>query len=741
MNNNKMLARLPLVLLKGLIMIISLNAYAEIDGLRISTLPAFADASELTIRSLPMAERIRFVTGRNETDSIQVTLTATRDMRVSFEMTPADGNPLALPSEHIRVYMRGPESEPDQKFVQINEISLVKDQSAPVWVTLTSPPEAKSGLYLGTFVLSSGHQEAKIPLDLSVYDFELPHKLALLAMNGLPDAFLRAVNSLPVESEGWESTLHDLDAHQQTLAAVWPDSALHLADGDDPSEQSVFVLKQEALRKLTQASDQLPAYTVVHSSGDINHFRFHESGTSVELFSARREQEHTQIAVELPASVESLTVRNRLDDPHITFTAYEILRVGDWDDVLRPVSQHVDAKNGVVKLWITYNTMAHARPGEYHDVIELTAGDTVLSVPVAITVNEFVIPLKKSIPLVMGIAQAMFDEMLDYADEEAKTQAMLEYLEMLLEHRMDPYFAVWLQRHEHEAYSSPWPMDDPRTEELFADPRFTKVALPFFSLNDEELGQMINRLKIQGLYDKAYFYLADEPYYFAHYEELEGHAERLHRFDLNANILTSFFCGPRDGPEETKDDLFSVFDLWRDHTRIFCMSAWALQMDESLAEKSINLLEEGQEWWTYTCMGPGGFQPNTLLDQRPIQNRAVMWRTWKEGSTGFLYWAVNSFRLDADGGFIFRPVLPEGDGLKIYPGEFFGTKGPLPSVRLKRWLDGIEDYEYLRAVEIIHGRETAEKLLEKVYQGPITYTASTDDIEAFKRKAVEYILE
>lgn len=50
-----------------------------------------------------------------------------------------------------------------------------------------------------------------------------------------------------------------------------------------------------------------------------------------------------------------------------------------------------------------------------------------------------------------------------------------------------------------------------------------------------------------------------------------------------------------------------------------------------------------QEWWTYVCMGPSDPHPNWHLGMRGTQHRAVMWRVWKEGGTGFLYWGANCY--------------------------------------------------------------------------------------------------
>lgn len=42
-------------------------------------------------------------------------------------------------------------------------------------------------------------------------------------------------------------------------------------------------------------------------------------------------------------------------------------------------------------------------------------------------------------------------------------------------------------------------------------------------------------------------------------------------------------------------------------------------------------------------MGPADPHPNWHLGMRGTQHRAVMWRVWKEGGTGFLYWGANCY--------------------------------------------------------------------------------------------------
>ncbi|MFI4910200.1 MAG: DUF4091 domain-containing protein [Sedimentisphaeraceae bacterium JB056] len=476
---------------------------------------------------------------------------------------------------------------------------------------------------------------------------------------------------------------------------------------------------------------------VLHSLSNVFDYKELSGISDIKLNLARGEYEHFQMVVTLPEGKKDIVVKRA--GKELEFKCRKIEKVGDYDDVLVPAGSRISSESGVIKLWFTYHASLTAKPGNYDDKISVFCGDEKKVIPVAVNVNELVLPLKPSLPAVFGIRADMFTKILKIDDQDKKREAMEGWIKFLLDYRISPYLCDWLTRQEHEAYSSPWPMDDPRTVELFSDPRFTDIALPFYTLDDRKLDEMIKTAKYQGYYDKGYFYISDEPSNLKDYDDLDKNAARLHKFDSDANIITTFYCGPKEG--ERKDDLFAVYDLWDQHTKIFCMSSWALKIKEENVVKSKELLENDQEWWTYVCCGPGEKQPNYLLEQSPYNNRAVLWRVWKDGGTGFLYWAVNSFVVDANqpDKMAFRKGLPDGDGLLVYPGEFYGTKGPLASVRLERWLDGVEDYEYLRALEIFKGRDAAEKVLEQIYKGPVDYTADFTQVEKFKTEIYQLL--
>ena len=196
------------------------------------------------------------------------------------------------------------------------------------------------------------------------------------------------------------------------------------------------------------------------------------------------------------------------------------------------------------------------------------------------------LPSTPSLPAAFGIIEK---NLIDSTSKEQTLQNKLEWAELCLDYRMNPYFSTWLANSmKHEASSSPWKWNDKRTVPFLSDKRFNRFAVPYHSLSHNELDSLLQRLKQTDLLDKSYFYLWDEPAYMKEYHLIGQYSQEIHKLMPEAKVLTTFYCGPKDG--KYKDRLFSVFDLWRGDTQIFSMSAWALQANEANADTCRSLL-------------------------------------------------------------------------------------------------------------------------------------------------------
>ncbi|KAL9265374.1 hypothetical protein AKJ16_DCAP14999 [Drosera capensis] len=260
---------------------------------------------------------------------------------------------------------------------------------------------------------------------------------------------------------------------------------------------------------------------------------------------------------------------------------------------------------------------------------------------------------------------------------------------------------------------------------------FTLPLTPSLPAVFDYVRREVGILRTKDHWKKAYFYLWDEPLNLEHFDSIRSMANEIYSYAPDARVLTTYYCGPSDAPlAPTSFEAFlKVPKYLRPHTQIYCTSEWVLGNREDLAKDIVAELEpeNGEEWWTYVCMGPPDPHPNWHLGMRGTQHRAVMWRVWKEGGTGFLYWGANCYEKASvpSAEIRFRRGLPPGDGVLYYPGEVFSSSHePVASIRLERLLSGMQDYEYLKLYASRYGREEGLALLERtgVYMGPERYT-------------------
>lgn len=359
-----------------------------------------------------------------------------------------------------------------------------------------------------------------------------------------------------------------------------------------------------------------------------------------------------------------------------------------------------------------------------------------ICVKISLTVWDFVLPATPSLPAVIGISDTVIEDRfgVEHGSNEW-FEALDQHFKWLLQYKISPYFCRWGDGMRVLTYTCPWPADHPKADEYYSDPRLAAYAVPIrpvvscVDAGPNFLQKEIDILKAKDHWKKAYFYLWDEPLNVEHFDSIRKMASEIHAYASDARILTTYYCGPGDAPlAPTSFEAFlKVPKYLRPHTQIYCTSEWVLGNREDLVKDIVAELEKDEEWWTYVCMGPSDPHPNWHLGMRGTQHRAVMWRIWKEGGTGFLYWGANCYEKASvpSAEVRFRRGLPPGDGVLYYPGEVFSSsKEPIASLRLERLLSGLQDIEYLKLYASRYGRDESILLLERtgVYVAPERYT-------------------
>lgn len=134
--------------------------------------------------------------------------------------------------------------------------------------------------------------------------------------------------------------------------------------------------------------------------------------------------------------------------------------------------------------------------------------------------------------------------------------------------------------------------------------------------------------------------------------------------------------------------------------------------------------------WAYTCVGPENPYQTFHIDDYNLGTRVAGWMLKKHNINGYLYWAVNLYEpINAD---TWRDVNPyetaerasncAGDGFLCYPGAYYGSEYPFPSIRLTAYRDTMDDYDMLSIYE--------ELLEEKafVYGIEIDFESCVEDL-------------
>lgn len=367
---------------------------------------------------------------------------------------------------------------------------------------------------------------------------------------------------------------------------------------------------------------------------------------------------------------------------------------------------------------------------------------------ISLTVWDFVLPETPSLPAVIGISDTVIEDRFGVEHGSSEWyEALEQHFKWLLQYKVSPYFCKWGNSMRVLTYTSPWPADHPKSDEFFSDPRLAAYAVPYTppvpcgESTTDYLQKQVEILRSKSHWKKAYFYLWDEPLNVEQYNAIREQASEIHAYASDARVLTTYHSGPSDAPLAPNNfqAFLKVPEFLRPHTQIYCTSELVIGNREDLVKDIIAEIqpENNEEWWTYVCMGPSDPHPNWHLGMWGTQHRAVMWRVWKEGGTGFLYWGANCYEKAtvASAEIKFRRGLPPGDGVLFYPGEVFSSsREPVASLRLERLLSGLQDIEYLKLYSSRYGREEGLGILEKtgMYLGPERYTLEHGPIDMMR---------
>lgn len=212
-------------------------------------------------------------------------------------------------------------------------------------------------------------------------------------------------------------------------------------------------------------------------------------------------------------------------------------------------------------------------------------------------------------------------------------------------------------------------------------------------------GELDRFLKENGLADRTYFHVSDEP-----------SSDQLESYRKTSELLSELLPG------------YPVIDALSDYS--FCREGLvkipipAVNHIEPFLENHVSPL------WTYYCCGQGIDVSNHFFSMPSARNRILGEQLYKYDIDGFLQWGYNFYYsalskrtidpylvTDSDGAF------PSGDAFMVYPGKDCVVE----SLRLKVFAEALQD---LRAFRLLESRIGKEKVMELIESGiePITFS-------------------
>ena len=567
----------------------------------------------------------------------------------------------------------------------VGPIDLKAGRNQAVWVRVTVPSDVPAGIYKGTITLSADDYRQTAPLEVEVYDFELPDRMTCVSAFGFSPGSVWKYQNLKSEAQKrqvldkyWANfAAHHISPYNpaplDSVRTTWPsvkppaskwadweglriidnethsgNGALLIYDNDDKKNITVdykpsIAIAKEGLRLKfwyrTAVPDHRFIVTFTHHEADGKWV--YGGNNDMVIKGDGKWQQFDKVITSFPKSAKSVKFNMRgtrwtdegeemglvwFDDVSISNpkTGEELIKGGDFDHEKR-TKLVVDAKQLNAKIDFTAWDKAMSRAIDHYKF------------------NSF----RLGIP---GIGGGTFHALSE--------PSLLGFTES------DPEYAI---------------------------------------LFDSYCSQMQKHLAERGWLDEAFVYWFDEPSPDQYSFVMNGFDKLKRSCPDIARMLT----------EQPEPELAGG-------PNIYCVISNLYRHDHAEERRKF-----GDNFWWYVCTGPKAPYCTLFIDHPGTEMRVWLWQTWKRNIEGILVWQSNYWTSGVAYPDPSKPQNPyedpmgwvsgystptgskrpwgNGDGRFIYPPEAAADAnpakpvldGPVDSIRWEMLRDGIEDYEYL----------------------------------------------
>jgi hypothetical protein len=357
-----------------------------------------------------------------------------------------------------------------------------------------------------------------------------------------------------------------------------------------------------------------------------------------------------------------------------------------WQDRTIPVkAKHAQP------IWLEIHVPDDAQHGEYKGVLDVTAGDTNLKLPVSLHVRNFTLPKQRHVSVINWWKGIGFSPEA-YSDEYFKL--LEKFCRFVVEHRQTDVKAdldlIKIKSSDEQGCSCDTTIMERWARTAFeadierihlhsagyktagySDPK-GRIELKKENLSRLRCAEeMIKRNEWQGRFLVS---ISDEPFV-QHEASYAAAVEQVHAIAPSVKCI-----------EAVEAEYLGDLDIYV--PKLSHLNLWYPRFQD--------IQRQGREVWFYVCCHPMGRFPNRFLDQSLLKARVLFWILYLYQLDGYLHWGLNYFaKGDPYSEQAITKNLPPGDRAIAYPGK----DGLLGSLRFSAQRDGLQDYEYLWKLE------------------------------------------
>jgi hypothetical protein len=418
--------------------------------------------------------------------------------------------------------------------------------------------------------------------------------------------------------------------------------------------------------------------------------------------------------------------------------------VGAWPDGLVPDTDEIagEARSAFPfdvparearAVWVDVHVPVDAPPGEYVGTVTVEAdGGFQRQVTARLTVVDAELPSTSSLKTAFllwppHVCRAHTGR--EDCTPQELSPLLARYEQMALEHRFTvssliprkPWPPVWSD------FDATWgPYLDGTAPTRLPGARMTSLEY-VGPLDAANLKDFTAHMTAKGWMDRTYVQLGDEPPYGTSFEQIHATGDLVREVAPGMRTMLT-----TNSKELKRHGLEGLVDMAVPLVNHLDGTEGDFRGDQRATYTDF-LKRPGTALWMYqSCMShgcaygtnapenkPGAGWPSYMLDRSAAKARAMEWVTFLQGATGELYYQTvgmlstawtDQYRFNGN-----------GDGTLFYPGTPAAIGGrtdvPVASLRMKLIRQGMQDYEWLKAVSDAGDPDYARKVARELIPG------------------------